>query len=55
MDEPMTEVEILNAVKNMAKMAWTLYLNLQDEGFDAADALTLTGRWLHGTAGGKVA
>lgn len=55
MPDPLDEVEIMNSVRNMAKMAWVFFTTLQEEGFDKTQALGLTGRWLHGMAGGKSA
>ena len=49
----LNEVEILNAMRNMAKMSRALYDQLLEEGFVPIDALTLVGRWIHGTAGGR--
>lgn len=54
-DSPMSEIEILNAMKNMAKMVWTLYTELVEQGFTEIQAMELCGRYLHGSAGGKVA
>lgn len=50
---PLNEIEAVNAMKNVAKMAWALYEGLVGEGFSEADSLKMVLRYLHGAAGGK--
>jgi hypothetical protein len=50
---PMDEIEVLNIMRNAAKMARALYLQLVDEGFAEAEAHRMTRSYLHGLAGGK--
>jgi hypothetical protein len=52
-DDPMSEVEILNAMRNMAKMARTLYDELVEQGFSEDQAMKLVAKYVHGAGGGK--
>lgn len=47
----MSEIETLNAMRGLAKTVRAFYTQLVEEGFSAAEALTLTGRWVEGLAG----
>lgn len=54
-DHPeLSAVEILNTVKNVAQMAWIMFSELKEQGFDTNQAMTLTGKWMAGSAGGKI-
>lgn len=52
-NDPIDEVEVLNGMRNVARMARAFYEELLAQGFDAKDALVLTGGWLHGVSGGR--
>ena len=54
MGHPMDEVEVRATVKNIAKMAWAMFNDLKEEGFDNGQAMKLVGAWLHGTGGGRL-
>jgi hypothetical protein len=45
-EEEMDRVEMLQAMKNIASLSRTFYLQLLEEGFDKKQALTLTAAWL---------
>jgi hypothetical protein len=53
MNNPIDEIEGMEAMKSMAKMVWTFYRELLDQGFDAPDALKLVLSYVHGVAGGR--
>lgn len=53
MDES-AERSVIEAMAVLAKMTRTYYLSLIEQGFNAADAMTLTQRWLMAQAGGSV-
>lgn len=48
--DPMTEIEVINATRNLAKGVWTLYEALQSEGFSESDALRLCCEYVRGIA-----
>jgi hypothetical protein len=49
----MSEIEVLNAVANTAKMAWCLREKLIEEGAKEGEALQGMLAYLHGVGGGK--
>lgn len=51
--DPMGEVEVFAAMRNMAKMARKLYEGFVEEGFTESEATKMVWAWLHGTAGGR--
>lgn len=54
MGNPIDRVEAIAGVQNMAMLAWTLFSELRDQGFEVAQALKLVGAFLHGAGGGKL-
>lgn len=51
--EHMSELEMMNAMSNMAKMGKAQYDGWIEQGFEPIDAFKLLAAWVHGSAGGK--
>ncbi len=50
-DDPMTTIEQLQAMKDLATAVRTFYVQLRDEGFADHEALRLTAAWITGITG----
>jgi hypothetical protein len=52
--QPMDEVEVVNAMRNMGAGVWAFFCELQEQGFTREEALRLVVAYVAGMAGGKV-
>jgi hypothetical protein len=52
--DPIETAEAIAGIRSAATLAWNLFQGCLEEGFEVAQALKLTGAFIHGAGGGKL-